>query len=286
MNFLDTANVYGGKKGEGVTENLLDAWFAQGGRRDRVVVATKVYGTMGDGPNERGCSAYHIRAACEASLKRMRTDRIDLYQMHHIDRTTPWEEVWQAMDQLIAQGKVLYVGASNFAAWNIAEACMEAKARGSVGLVSEQSKYSLACRSIELEVLPACRRFGVGVIPWSPLDGGFLGGVLKDQGGVRRASDGMKKRIEASRAQLEALGRAVRQDRAASRRRGARLAAGAERRHRSDHRTTHHGAVRGRRARARDHPRWPGPDRDRPHLPGTGQPGARGLCLVMPGDAW
>jgi aryl-alcohol dehydrogenase-like predicted oxidoreductase len=204
INFVDTADVYGGKRGEGVTERILGDWFAGGpGKRDRVVLATKVFGNMGDGRNDRGCSAYHIRSACEASLKRLRTDRIDLYQMHHIDRATPWDEVWQAMDQLVAQGKVLYVGSSNFAGWHIATACQTAARRGSLGLVSEQSKYSLACRSIELEVLPACRHYGVGVIPWSPLDGGLLGGVLGADAGKRRSSERMKKRIDDLRPQLQ-----------------------------------------------------------------------------------
>jgi aryl-alcohol dehydrogenase-like predicted oxidoreductase len=204
INFLDTADVYGWKRGEGVTEQILGDWFALGGRRrDQVVIATKLYGHMGDGPNDRGCSAYHIRAACEGSLKRMKTDHIDLYQMHHIDRATPWEEIWQAMDQLIGEGKVLYVGSSNFAGWNIAGACQMARDRGRLGLVAEQSKYSLACRQVELEVLPACRHYGVGVIPWSPLDGGLLGGVLSADKGKRRASEGMQKRISAMRPQLE-----------------------------------------------------------------------------------
>ncbi|MBA3709132.1 MAG: aldo/keto reductase [Planctomycetes bacterium] len=203
IDFLDTANVYGAKRGEGVTERILGDWFAAGpAKRDRVVIATKVFGTMGDGANDRGCSAFHIRAACEESLKRLRTDRIDLYQMHHIDRSTPWDELWQAMDQLVTQGKVLYVGSSNFAGWHIATACQTAARRGSLGLVSEQSKYSLACRTVELEVLPACRHYGVGVIPWSPLDGGLLGGVLGSDAGKRRSSDHMKKRIEALRPQL------------------------------------------------------------------------------------
>src|SRR4051812_26230701 len=152
INFIDTADVYGGKRGEGITEKILGDWFAQGGRRERVVVATKLFGNMGDGPNDRGCSAYHIRSACEASLKRLKTDRIDLYQMHHVDRTAPWDEVWQAMDQLVTQGKVVYVGSSNFAGWHIATACLAAQRRDSLGLVCEQSKYSLACRTVELEV--------------------------------------------------------------------------------------------------------------------------------------
>src|SRR5713101_7447542 len=123
INFFDTANVYGGKKGEGVTEEIIGRWFAQGdGRRDKVVLATKVYGNMGDWPNQSKLSALHIRNSCEDSLRRLQSDHIDLYQMHHVDRETPWEEIWQAMEVLVQQGKVLYVGSSNFAGWHIAQA--------------------------------------------------------------------------------------------------------------------------------------------------------------------
>ena len=204
VNFFDTANVYGWKKGEGVTENILGRWFAKGGgRRDKVVLATKVYGLMGDWPNESRLSALNIRRACEASLRRMQTDHIDLYQMHHVDRDTPWEEIWQAMDLLVQQGKVLYVGSSNFAGWHIAKANETAKARHSLGLVSEQSLYNLFERSIELEVLPACRDYGVGVIPWSPLGGGLLGGILRKAREGRSASDQVRERLEAHRGQVE-----------------------------------------------------------------------------------
>jgi len=204
INFFDTANVYGWKKGEGVTENILGRWFAQGGgRRDKVVLATKLYGTMGDWPNETKLSALNIRRACEASLRRMQTDYIDLYQMHHVDRDTPWEEIWQAMDLLVQQGKVLYVGSSNFAGWHIVKANEAARRRNSLGLVSEQSLYNLCERSIELEVLPACRDYGVGVIPWSPLGGGLLGGILRKAREGRSASDQVRERLEAHRGQVE-----------------------------------------------------------------------------------
>ena len=203
-NFLDTANVYGGKRGEGITEQILGRWFAgDRARRDRVVLATKVYGGMGTGPNEARLSAYHIRQACEDSLRRLGTDRIDLYQMHHVDRTTPWDEIWQAMERLVRDGKVLYVGSSNFAGWHIAVANALARERHFLGLVSEQPKYSLAARTVELEVLPACRFHGVGVLPWSPLDGGFLGGVLGKLAQGRRTSEKLQKRVEATRPQLE-----------------------------------------------------------------------------------
>src|SRR5262245_56789400 len=123
VGFFDTANVYGWKTGEGVTEQIIGRWFAQGGgRRERVVIAPKAYGRMGTAPNDQRLSARHIRAACEASLRRLQTDHIDLYQMHHIDRETPWEEIWQAMELLVRQGKVLYTGSSNFAGWQIAQA--------------------------------------------------------------------------------------------------------------------------------------------------------------------
>ncbi|MBW8010852.1 MAG: aldo/keto reductase [Chloroflexi bacterium] len=205
INFFDTANVYGWKMGEGITENIIGRWLAKGdGRREKIVLATKAYGQMGEGENERRLSAYHIKQACEASLKRMQTDHIDLYQMHHIDRLTPWEEIWQAMEQLVREGKVLYVGSSNFAAWNIAQAQGEAKARYFMGLVSEQSLYNLSSRTVELEVIPACREFGLGLIPWSPLSGGMLGGALKKFTKGRRASDYQKEKIEESKTQLEA----------------------------------------------------------------------------------
>ncbi|HZP43523.1 MAG TPA: aldo/keto reductase [Candidatus Binatia bacterium] len=205
VNFFDTANVYGWKTGEGVTEQIVGRWLAQGGgRRERIVLATKVYGRMGAGPNDRGLSAYHVRRACDESLRRLRTDRIDLYQVHHVDRDTPWDELWQAMEQLVAAGKVLYVGSSNFAGWHIAQACEAARARHFLGLVSEQSLYNLAARTIELEVIPACRAYGLGLIPWSPLAGGLLGGALAEAADGRRASDRLRKSVETHRAQLEA----------------------------------------------------------------------------------
>jgi aryl-alcohol dehydrogenase-like predicted oxidoreductase len=196
INFLDTANVYGWKRGEGWTEQILGRWFAQGGgRREKVVLATKVYGIMGDWPNEKHLSARHIVHACEGSLRRMKTDVIDLYQMHHVDRATPWDEIWQAMDLLVRQGKVIYVGSSNFAGWHIARACETARARHGLGLVSEQSLYNLIDRTIELEVLPACREYGLGLLPWSPLKGGVLGGVMKKVAAGRRASENAKRAI-------------------------------------------------------------------------------------------
>ena len=204
INFFDTANVYGWKTGEGITEQIVGRWLAQGGRRERVVLATKVYGKMGEGPNDRGLSAYHVRRACDESLRRLRTDRIDLYQMHHVDRDTPWDEIWQAMEQLVQQGKVLYVGSSNFAGWQIARASGAAAARNFLGLVSEQSLYNLASRTIELEVIPACRAHGVGLIAWSPLAGGLLGGALRKASEGRRAGERLQRNVEKHRTQLEA----------------------------------------------------------------------------------
>src|SRR5262245_12025820 len=205
VNFFDTANVYGWKRGEGITEQIVGRWLAQGGgRRERVVLATKVYGRMGDGPNDVRLSALHIRRHCDESLQRLKTDHIDLYQMHHVDRDTPWDEIWQAMEILVAQGKVLYVGSSNFAGWHLAQACETARARHFFGLASEQSLYNLAARTVELEVLPAARAYGLGVLPWSPLGGGLLGGVLAKAKEGRRASDQQQKDIETRRPQIEA----------------------------------------------------------------------------------
>jgi aryl-alcohol dehydrogenase-like predicted oxidoreductase len=204
INFFDTANVYGWKTGEGVTEQIIGRWLAQGGgRREKVVLATKVYGRVGAGPNESRLSAYHIRRACDESLRRLQTDRIDLYQMHHVDRDTPWDEIWQAMEQLVTQGKVLYVGSSNFAGWHIVDANAAAARRPFLGIVSEQSLYNLDARTIELELIPACRAHGVGILPWSPLAGGLLGGALKKAREGRRASERIQKRIDQKRAQLE-----------------------------------------------------------------------------------
>jgi aryl-alcohol dehydrogenase-like predicted oxidoreductase len=204
INFFDSANVYGAEAGKGVTEEIVGRWFKQGGgRREKVVLATKAFGNMSPWPNDSRLSARHLRAACDESLRRMQTDHIDLYQMHHIDRTAPWDEVWQAMDVLVQQGKVIYVGSSNFAGWHITQANETAARRNSLGLVSEQSLYNLAARTIELEVLPACRHYGVGMIPWSPLSGGVLGGVLGNEATARRQTPVALKRIEKLRPQLE-----------------------------------------------------------------------------------
>jgi aryl-alcohol dehydrogenase-like predicted oxidoreductase len=191
--------------GVGNTEKIIGKWLSEDvSRRDKIVLATKVYGNMGSAPNQSRLSAYHIRKACEESLKRMKTDHIDLYQMHHIDRATPWDEIYQAMEQLVREGKVTYVGSSNFAAWNIAEAFYKAKERNFLGIVSEQSIYSLRNRNIELEVIPACRNFGVGLIPWSPLGGGILCGVLEKAKEGRRMREPLQKSVEKLHSQIEA----------------------------------------------------------------------------------
>ena len=208
INFFDSANVYGWKVGEGVTEQIVGRWLAQGGgRRDKLVLATKVYGRMGDWPNQSRLSAVHIKRACEASLRRLQTDHIDLYQMHHIDRDCPWEELWQAMEQLCREGKVLYIGSSNFAGWHIAQAQELAKSRHFLGLIAEQSLYNLLERTVELEVIPACQAYGIGLIPWSPLGRGLLGGAFSPGTAGRRADEDIRKDIETHRTQLEAYER-------------------------------------------------------------------------------
>ena len=205
INFFDTANVYGWRRGEGVTEQIIGRWLAQGGgRREAIVLATKVYAAMGEGPNDSRLSAYHIRRACDESLRRLQTDRIDLYQMHHVDRETPWDEIWQAMEQLVAAGKVVYVGSSNFAGWQIAQASATAAARNFLGLVSEQSVYSLVARTVELEVIPACRAHGLGLVPYSPLAGGLLGGALEKAAEGRRASERQQRLLERHRDRVAA----------------------------------------------------------------------------------
>jgi len=204
INFFDTANVYGWKLGEGITEQIVGRWLAQSGRRAKVFLATKVYGRMGDWPNQARLSALHIRHACEESLKRLRTDYIDLYQMHHVDREAPWDEIWQAMEQLYREGKILYAGSSNFAGWHIAQAQEIAQRRHFLGLISEQCLYSLNDRTVELEVIPASMNYGIGVIPYSPLAGGLLAGVLQKLTEGRRAEAELQKEVEKHRPKIEA----------------------------------------------------------------------------------
>ncbi len=212
INFFDTADVYGWTVEQGTTEEIIGRWLAQGGgRRDAVVLATKVYNPVRRRANRpepntdgRSLSAVKIRKHCEGSLRRLQTDWIDLYQMHHVDRACPWDEIWQSFQALVQQGKIVYSGSSNFAGWDIATACQEASRRGMAGLASEQSLYNLNARTIELEVIPACRHYGLGLIPWSPLAGGLLGGVLGKIQAGRRVEEGFAAQIEKNRAKLEA----------------------------------------------------------------------------------
>jgi aryl-alcohol dehydrogenase-like predicted oxidoreductase len=208
INFFDTANVYGGEGHRGRTEEIIGRWFAQGGnRRERVVLATKVYNFMedpNDGPNEgRGLSAYKIRRHLEGSLRRLQTDHVELYQMHHVDLSVSWDELWGSFESAVNAGKVGYIGSSNFAGWHLAVAQAAAKERHFLGLVSEQHKYNLLCRDPELEVLPAAQSFGIGVIPWSPLDGGLLGRNALSHTGSRSAR--ASERVEKHRTQLESF---------------------------------------------------------------------------------
>jgi aryl-alcohol dehydrogenase-like predicted oxidoreductase len=214
INFFDTANAYGLRsagvsglgEGRGSTESIIGRWFAEGGgRRERTVLATKVYSPMGDWPNEGRLSALNIRRALDASLTRLQTDYIDLYQFHHVDRATPWDEIWQAIDVAITAGKILYVGSSNFAGWHIAQAQAAAADRKMLGLVSEQPFYNLITRDIELEILPSAQHYGLGILPWSPLQSGLLGGVLrKEREGRRRGEGRAAATLEAIRPQIEA----------------------------------------------------------------------------------
>jgi aryl-alcohol dehydrogenase-like predicted oxidoreductase len=205
INFFDTANAYGGDLGRGATEEIVGRWFATGGgRREKTVLATKLYADLDPWPNNGKLSALNIRRALDASLKRLQTDYVDLYQFHHIDRATPWEEIWQAMEVAVAQGKVLYAGSSNFAGWHIAQAQGAANSRNFMGLVSEQSIYNLMTRDIELEVIPAAQHYGLGILPWSPLHGGLLGGVLrKERDGKRRNEGRAAQAITDHREQIE-----------------------------------------------------------------------------------
>ncbi len=212
INFFDTADVYGGAIEHGLTEEIIGRWFAQGGgRRDAVVLATKVFNPVSRKANlpepnadNRNLSAMKIHKHAEGSLRRLQTDWIDIYQMHHVDHECPWDEAWQAFGSLIGQGKVVYIGSSNFAGWDIATACQEASKRGMTGLVSEQSIYNLNNRMVELEVIPASRNYGMGLIPWSPLDGGLLAGAVDKSKQGRRSSESAVQKLEKNREKIEA----------------------------------------------------------------------------------
>jgi aryl-alcohol dehydrogenase-like predicted oxidoreductase len=205
INYFDTANVYGWGENKGRTEEIIGSWFAQGGeRRERTVLATKLYGDMSTWPNDSKLSALNIRRALDASLRRLQTDYVDIYQFHHVDRETPWDEIWQAIEVAVTQGKILYAASSNFAGWHIAQAQEAARRRNFTGLASEQSLYNLLVRDVELEVLPAAQHYGLGVIPWSPLHGGLLGGVVrKEREGRRRLQGRARDTLETHRGQIE-----------------------------------------------------------------------------------
>jgi aryl-alcohol dehydrogenase-like predicted oxidoreductase len=207
INFIDTANQYGGQLGVGTTETILGKWFAMHPeQRQRMILATKVHEPMSEDINDRGLSARHIQMACDASLKRLGVEHIDLYQMHHIDRATPIEEIWQAMDRLIAQGKITYVGSSNFPGWAIAQANEKAIAQQRLGLIAEQGLYNLIERRAEMEVLPACLAYGLSLIPWSPLAGGLLAGKSESAVGRRQSAD-MQANLSARANQLSEYAR-------------------------------------------------------------------------------
>ena len=263
---------------KGWTEEIVGRWFAQGGgRRERTVLATKVYGDMGGWPNQGRLSAHNIRQALDASLRRLQTDHIDLYQFHHVDRDTPWDEIWEAIEVAVSAGKILYAGSSNFAGWHIALAQGVAARRHYLGLVSEQSIYNLINRAVELEVLPAARYFGLGVIPWSPLAGGLLGGVLRGERDGKRRYDGA--RVERHRDQLERFESLAEELGQQPGRRRAGLAPGAACGDRADHRAADDGAAGGGAARTRRGARSGDPGPARRDLP-RAQDGARGLRLV------
>ena len=217
VNLIDTADNYNA----GGSEALIGRWFGQGGaRRGKTILASKVFSTPADwgsddpvkrsgswvGPNQKGLSAKHIREACEASLKRLNTDYIDLYQMHHVDRNVRWEELWQAMELLVQQGKVLYIGSSNFAGWHIAQAQERARQRHFLGLVAEQSVYNLMRRTVELEVIPACRDYGMAFLPYSPLGSGLLGGKREGDQPGRRAGLRRPKALDEFEAYCASIG--------------------------------------------------------------------------------
>jgi aryl-alcohol dehydrogenase-like predicted oxidoreductase len=189
INFFDTANVYGGPDDGGRSETIIGNWIARTpGNRDRLVLATKVFGAMADPkwPNEeRGLSALRVRRHLADSLSRLRTDYVDLYQVHHFDRSVSLEEFWETLAGVIADRKASYVGSSNFPGWGLAKFQSEARRRGLVGLVSEQTQYNLLNRAPELEVLPAALDFGIGIMAYMPLAGGLLAGKLKSTKGSR-----------------------------------------------------------------------------------------------------
>jgi aryl-alcohol dehydrogenase-like predicted oxidoreductase len=187
INLIDTANTYGGPQQRGETERMIGRWFARGGgRREHTVVATKVFNTFTGRPNDGGLSKRSIRRSCEASLKRLNTDHIDLYQLHFHDPLTPWDEIWEAMELLRDQGKILYAGSANLLGWQIVTA-NEAAHEHRFALSAHQSEYNLVNRLVEHEILPACEHHGIGFLAYSPLQHGVLAGPPRaDTEGNRR----------------------------------------------------------------------------------------------------
>jgi aryl-alcohol dehydrogenase-like predicted oxidoreductase len=179
VNFIDTADVYGQ---DGLSERVIGSWLSSHKRRDDIVLATKFRFTMGEGPNRMGASRYRIRRCVEGSLKRLNTDRIDLYQVHMQDLDTPEEETLSALTDLQREGKVLYIGCSNYAAYRLMDSLWKSRTKNLSSYVTLQAEYSLAVRDLEREHRPLCRENGLGILPWSPLAGGFLSGKYrKDQ---------------------------------------------------------------------------------------------------------
>ncbi|MBA3540134.1 MAG: aldo/keto reductase [Deltaproteobacteria bacterium] len=176
VNFIDTADVYGQ---DGLSERVMGNWFVSRGTRDKVVLATKFRFTMGDGANKSGASRYRIVKCVEDSLRRLRTDRIDLYQIHMQDITVPEEETLHALDDLVRAGKVLYLGCSNYAAYRLMDSLWLSKTQHMSRYVTLQAQYSLIVRDIEREHVSVCREQNLGILPWSPLAGGFLTGKFE-----------------------------------------------------------------------------------------------------------
>ena len=184
INFIDTANVYNA----GESERIVGKALQQNGRRDEIVLATKVFGKMGEGPNEQGVTRYHIIKACEDSLRRLQTDRIDLYQLHRPSLTVPQDETLRAFDDLVRAGKVRYIGCSTFPAWKVMEALGVSQEEHLVRYISEQPPYNLLDRRIENELVPLAQAHGLALLPWSPLAGGILAGRYATKGDIPAGS--------------------------------------------------------------------------------------------------
>jgi aryl-alcohol dehydrogenase-like predicted oxidoreductase len=178
INFIDTADVYNG----GESERIVGRFLKESAKRDQVVLATKVFSRVGNGPNDTGSSRYHIVKACEDSLRRLQTDRIDLYQLHRPSLSIPIDETLRALDDLVHAGKILYAGCSTYPAWMVMESLATSQQQGLVRYVSEQPPYNLLDRRIENELVPLCQKYGLAILPWSPLAGGILAGRYANVG--------------------------------------------------------------------------------------------------------